>query len=230
MPTPGSQAAETIRTVYPALLGSYGPQGWWPVTGRRGSKPRYTGGPRNPRQRFEVAAGAVLTQNTAWTNAARAVTALSREGLLDPAALARAPQERIARLIRSSGYYNQKARRLMELAAWFAAGPDPDRGQLLRLNGIGPETADSILLYGFNLPYFVVDAYTRRIFTRLGALEGSEPYERIRALFESTLEPDPAVYNEYHALIVEHAKRRCARRPVCGGCPLDRWCISNDYY
>ncbi|MDD3643496.1 MAG: endonuclease [Candidatus Krumholzibacteria bacterium] len=230
MPRRGSEIGQSIRDIYRDLFSAYGPRGWWPLTRRRGARPEYRGGPRNRRQRFEVAAGAVLTQNTTWSNAARAVTALSCEGLLDPAAMAAAPRERIAALIRPSGYYNQKARRLQALAAWFEEGAVPDRGGLLRLHGIGPETADSILLYGFNMPFFVVDAYTRRVFSRLGLLGGEEPYERIRALFESSLEADPAVFNEYHALIVEHAKRRCARRPICEGCPLRERCINSNYY
>lgn len=230
MTSPDREIGHKIRDIYRLLLEEYGPRGWWPVTRRRGGEPEYLGGPRSARQRFEVAAGAVLTQNTAWSNASQAVTALSREGLLDPAVLAAAPRELVADLIRPSGYYNQKARRLQELAAWFAAGPVPERAALLRLHGIGPETADSILLYGFSLPFFVVDAYTRRVFSRLGLLSGDESYERIRALFEGNLEADPAVFNEYHALIVEHAKQRCTRRPSCTDCPIGEWCISNNYY
>lgn len=231
MADPDSGIGRPIREVFRVLLHEYGPRGWWPVTRRRGGRPEYRGGPRTSRQRFEVAVGAVLTQNTAWANAALAITALSREGLLAPAALAAAGRDRIAGLIRPSGYFNQKARRLQELAAWFERGPVPDRGALLALRGIGPETADSILLYGFGLPFFVVDAYTRRIFSRLGLIRGTEPYERVRELFEGHLEADPALYNEYHALIVEHAKRRCGvRRPSCGGCPLGTMCISNNYY
>lgn len=213
-----------IRKVYEILLGTYGPRGWWPLGDGRGGAPEYRGGPRTARERFEVAVGAVLTQNTAWSNAALAVCALSRRGLIDPAALAAAPDRLVARLVRPSGYYNQKARRLRKLAAHFMLHPEPDRESLLGLHGIGPETADSILLYGFSQPCFVVDAYTRRLFSRLGLLRGNEAYEDVRGLFERSLGPDPVLYNEYHALIVEHAKQRCKKRPLCGGCPLNEIC------
>ena len=215
-----------IRKLYDILLDEYGRQGWWPVTRRRGGDPEYLGGPRDAGERFEVAAGAVLTQNTSWRNAARAVSALSAEGLLDPARLAAEPRERVAALIRPSGYYNQKSRRLGILARYFVSlgGEKPTREGLLSLEGVGPETADSILLYAFDEPFFVVDAYTKRVLFRLGVIWGNESYDRIRGLFEDNLEGSPEVYNEYHALVVEHCKRRCMRTPECGGCPLEQRC------
>ena len=215
-----------IGEVYDILLAAYGGQGWWPVTRRKGGEPEYRGGPRDAAERFEVAVGAVLTQNTAWRNAALAVTALSSAGLMDPSRLASAPAGKVAALIRPSGYYNQKSRRLGILARYFAGlhGAAPTREGLLALEGVGPETADSIMLYAFDQPFFVVDAYTKRLLSRLGVIRGTEGYDRIRGLFEEALGEKPKMYNEYHALVVEHCKRRCMRTPECGGCPLARRC------
>jgi endonuclease-3 related protein len=217
-------AGNRINRIYHLFLDEYGPQGWWPVTIKEGEPPRYCGGPRNDRQRFEVAAGAVLTQNTAWSNASRALMSLSSAGLLDPSALAAAPIGRVARLIHSSGYYNQKAERLALLARYFLEHESPDRKSLLELKGIGPETADSIMLYGFSEPFFVVDTYTRRIFGRLGILCGSESYEWIRDLFERSCAWDASLLGEYHALIVKHGKEKCRPRIDCGSCPAGESC------
>ena len=220
--------ADTIRKVYEILLSEYGRQGWWPVTRRKGGKPEYLGGPRDRRERFEVAVGAVLTQNTSWKNAARAVSALSAAEMIDPGRLAAASHDEIAGLIRSSGYYNQKARRLGILARYFLDtdnGP-PKRESLLALEGIGPETADSILLYAYSATFFVVDAYTKRLFSRLGVIRGNESYDRIRGLFEGSLERTPGIYNEYHALIVEQCKCCCMSVQVCIDCPLSTLCAS----
>ncbi len=226
--SPDRKTADTIREVCEILLSEYGRQGWWPVTRRKGGEPEYLGGPRDRRERFEVAIGAVLTQNTSWKNAARAVSALSAAGMIDPARLAAAAQEEVAGLIRSSGYYNQKARRLGILARFFLDAGDgpPERESLLALEGIGPETADSILLYAYSGTFFVVDAYTKRLFSRLGVIRGNESYDRIRGLFEGSLERTPEIYNEYHALVVEHCKCRCMRVPVCIDCALSTLCAS----
>ncbi len=222
------KTADTIREVYEILLSEYGRQGWWPVTRRKGGEPEYLGGPRDRRERFEVAVGAVLTQNTSWKNAARAVSALSAAEMIDPVRLAAASHDEVAGLIRSSGYYNQKARRLGILARYFldAGNGPPERESLLALEGIGPETADSILLYAYSCTFFVVDAYTKRLFSRLGVIRGSESYDRIRGFFEETLERTPEIYNEYHALIVEQCKRCCMSVQVCIDCPLSTLCAS----
>jgi endonuclease III related protein len=225
-----------IRALYRRLLAAYGPQGWWPIpasAGRRGFDARgYHAGdyrtPFTPAARFQVILGAVLTQNTAWTNAAAALDALGAAGVRLPTDVLTLPRGRLARLVRSSGYFNQKARKLA-LVARFFRGPGalrgsaaPSRQALLSLWGVGPETADSILLYAFQEPVFVVDAYTRRIFSRVGLIGGRESYDDIQAVFHRCLRPDAAVYNEYHALIVEHAKRHCAVRPRCEACPVKR--------
>jgi endonuclease-3 related protein len=172
--------------------------------------------------------GAVLTQNTAWTNASAALTALRRAGVRLPAGLLALPRERLARLIRSSRYFNQKARKLRSIAAFFsgrgalAGSAAPARDALLSEWGIGPETADSILLYAFQVPVFVVDAYTRRILARIGLIRGRETYDDIQDLFHASIGPRAPLYNEYHALIVEHAKVHCTTRPECASCPVKR--------
>jgi endonuclease III related protein len=184
--------------------------------------------PRRPADRFEVVIGAVLTQNTAWTNVEKSLSALRDAGIRTPSDILSVPPHRLGLLIRSSGYFNQKARKLRGIAALFAApgalGPRriPSREMLLSVWGVGPETADSILLYAFHLPAFVVDAYTRRILSRIGLIEGTEPYDGIQDLFPAALGQDAALFNEYHALIVAHAKEHCRAHRSCPGCPVSR--------
>lgn len=210
--------------VYRRLLERFGPQGWWPA--------------RTP---FEVIVGAILTQSVAWTNVERAIAALDAAGLLSPEALAAAPAERLAPLIRPAGYYNAKARKLKafvdylfdrhggRLERLFALPPEAARSALLAVHGIGPETADSILLYAGGLPTFVVDAYTVRILSRLrpggrAPAPGRAPgdgYEAFRRYFMGALPADPALFNEYHALLVALGKDFCRKRdPRCAECPL----------
>jgi endonuclease-3 related protein len=192
-----------------------GPQGWWPG-----------------QTRFEVIVGAILTQNTAWTNVARAIANLRRAHVLSPQALAALPTSRLARLVRSSGYYRTKARRVkrflrflqaryrLDLSRMFAERPSSLRKELLAVPGIGPETADSILLYAGNVPIFVVDAYTRRILQRHGLIRPDATYDAIQALFMGNLPPDASLYNEYHALLVAVGKDFCRPVPHCEDCPL----------
>ena len=206
-----------LRAVYRRLLARHGPQHWWPA--------------RTP---FEVVVGAVLTQNTAWLNVERAIANLDAAGALAPEPLLALPQARLAELLRPSGYFNVKAGRLRAVVAWYrdAGGHARLRRQsthrlrdaLLGLNGVGPETADDILLYAFARPVFVIDAYTRRLLARLGLARGDEPYETLRAAFEHALGADVALFNEYHALIVAHAKHHCRPRPRCDACPLRTLC------
>ncbi|MBN1419858.1 MAG: DNA repair protein [Planctomycetes bacterium] len=226
---------EVIRRIHDRLLEAYGPQGWWPVRARRGSGPTRHGSGYHPGTFFfrdaprveEIAIGAVLAQATAWTNAARAVDALARRGVLRLARIASMPLGNLAEMIRPSGYFRQKARRLRGLArdlsrdgAWRREGTEALRARLLSLWGIGPETADSILLYALGRPVFVVDAYTRRILSRVGICGEGASYGEIQGIFHASLESDPALFNEYHALIVELGKRHCRRAPACVGCPL----------
>jgi endonuclease-3 related protein len=220
----GREAAGIVAAIYAALYDRFGPQGWWPVTASGETEARYSGGPACDGQRFEVAAGAVLTQNTSWANASRAVGNLVRLGALDPESIHSMDVKMLAELIRSSGYYNRKAVILKELAGRFLPGVKITRESLLSLSGIGPETADSIMLYAFGEPFFVVDAYTMRVFSRIGLIVPGERYENVRAFFEGNLPVDAAIFQEYHALVVKVAKEFCRRNPLCGGCPLYPLC------
>jgi len=179
---------------------------------------------------MEVAVGAILTQNTAWSNVEKAIVSLKSRRLLSLAGLARLSPAELAPFIKSAGFYNIKALRLTSFIRWLCARggvaglrriPTAElRAMLLGRGGIGPETADSILLYALDRPVFVVDAYTRRILSRYGLIKGDEPYEGIRQMFESSLKPDAQLYNEYHALLVRLAKANCRARPLCDSCPL----------
>jgi len=205
-----------LHEYFDALFAAHGEQHWWPG--------------RTP---FEVIVGAILVQNTSWTNTARAIANLRAARLLTPASVDRTPLAKLTRLVRPSGYFRQKARKLKafvgflrehhrgSLQAMFRTPMAQLRAQLLRVHGIGPETADSILLYAGNHPVFVVDAYTRRILERHGLAHGKESYEGVRGLFEQSLPNDPRLFNEYHALIVHVGKRHCRKRsPVCSTCAL----------
>lgn len=186
---------------------------------------------------FEICAGAILTQNTAWTNVEKALAALNSGGLMSARAVAACPLPRLERAIRSSGYFRQKARRLKGFCrralaehpegfeAWFGAAVAAGlRAELLSYKGVGPETADSMTLYAAGKPSFVIDAYTRRTGERYGLARGLS-YDDWKALFEAALPPDVKVYNEYHALLVRLGKDFCGKsKPACGACPLRRGC------
>jgi endonuclease-3 related protein len=205
----------SLHEVYQRLYEHYGPQHWWP-----GESP------------FEVMVGAVLTQATNWKNVERAIQNLREAGLLDPERLRRAHVEELAELIRPAGYYRQKARRLHNLLemihrryggsleAMFAADQQTLRRQLLEVNGIGPETADSILLYAAHRPSFVVDTYTARVLKRHGWIEPDADYHALKEFCESHLPREVPLYNEFHALLVRVGKEHCGTRPHCEHCPL----------
>ncbi len=234
----------SIVKVYNILLGTYGPQGWWPVT--RKDHPEYFPGsydhPKNEKEAWEIMVGAILTQNTAWKNVEKALTNLIKAKCLDVKCIARMSKKELAELIRPAGYYNQKADRLKTLAKYmldkwggnlgkFFHRPVMEiREELLNIKGIGKETADSIILYAGKRPIFVVDAYTRRIFYRLGLIPSErEEYDKIRETVEKAFsklneEDKRIVFNEFHALLVEHAKQHCRKKPVCEGCPLGEGC------
>lgn len=208
--------AQTFKKLY----GFWGAQGWWPGESQR-----------------EVIAGAVLAQATNWRNASLAVNNLKSRGLVEDSIesqnlLLALSREQLAGLIRSSGYYRQKAERLLSLMRFLSdqLGSPPwkvprsqlatFREKLLKVKGLGPETVDSILLYGFGLPVFVVDAYTRRMLSRHGMIDARAPYEDIRFMFENELPKSARLYNEYHALIVRLGKEHCASAARCAGCPV----------
>ncbi|RMF77522.1 MAG: endonuclease III domain-containing protein [Nitrospirae bacterium] len=204
-----------LLEIYRRLYRAFGPQHWWPGEGP-----------------FEVAVGAVLTQNTAWRNVERAIANLKREGVLSLQGLLALPEGRLAELIRPAGYFNVKARRLRnlldhlarhggDLEGYLAGDLEQRRRELLAVNGLGPETVDSILLYAGNRPTFVCDAYTRRLLTRHRLIHERPAYEEMRRLFMDHLPEDVALYNEYHALIVRTGYHHCKPRPRCEGCPLE---------
>jgi endonuclease III related protein len=205
--------APGLRDVFQRLGAVYGPMRWWPA--------------ESP---LEVVIGAVLTQNTRWENVERAIDNLRRADCLALESLLALPEADLGQLIRPSGYFNIKARRLGSLLRFVAESGGIEaladweterlRGALLAVHGIGPETADDILLYAFGRPVFVVDAYTRRLFGRLQWEDARAAYEHLRRRVEAELGPDTAALNELHALIVEHGKRYCRPRPLCGECPL----------
>ena len=218
-----------VVDLYRRLLEHYGPQGWWPLVSRAGQpgfdhRGYHPGGPEVPTadaERFEVAVGAVLTQNTSFRNAEAALLRLLTAGLLDRENLLACGERELADAIRPSGYYNQKARKLRILAEALGSPYGvPERGALLGLWGIGAETADSILLYGYHVPVFVVDLYTRRLAGRLGWIGERDPYPALQSLFADGLPVRTSVYGECHALIVRHAKEHCRKKPSCAGCPL----------
>ena len=209
----------TIPGIFHRLFAANGHQRWWPGDSA-----------------FEIMIGAVLTQNTAWTNVEKAIANLKCAKALSPEAIVRAHPRRLAAWLRPSGYFNIKAKRLKAMCRWLieAGGVNKIakftthdlRQVLLNVHGIGPETADDILLYAFNRPVFVIDAYTRRIFARLGLIAGDEHYETLRSQFESELGSSVSLFNEYHALIVVHGKDVCKKRPLCGSCSLAEDCPS----
>ncbi len=229
-----------ILRVYDRLLEQYGSQGWWPTTPPGTTTPRYFPGQPDRRltaiQQWEIVVGAILTQNTSWSNATLALENLLRHGHLTLDRIRGLPHAELAELIRPARYYNQKARHLQELAdyvddnygndlaAMLCRPHDELRPELLARRGIGPETADSILLYAAGHPAFVIDAFARRICARLGWVAEGVSYAALQTLFTSCLPRDTDLFNEYHALVVRHAGEHCRPVPVCSGCCLRRMC------
>ncbi|MCX8195361.1 MAG: endonuclease III domain-containing protein [Candidatus Micrarchaeota archaeon] len=195
-----------ILQIYHSLLEKYGTQGWWPIGGKY--HPADYSFPKNGKQRFEICIGAILAQSISWKGAEKAVMNLRKAGLMDAGKLLRAPMPKLKSAIVPAGYFNQKARKLKEFARFYLAlnGRAPSREELLSIWGIGKETADSILLYAYGVPTFVVDAYARRVFSGLRLVRRDADYDKIKQFFEGNLPKDAALFNEYHALIVRHAK------------------------
>jgi len=213
---PHSLLGQKLMEIFNLLYDAFGPRHWWP-----GDSP------------FEVIVGAILTQNTTWKNVEKAINNLKRANLLEPKALYRLPYEILVDLIHPVGFFNIKAKRLKaflnflfeefqgNLEEMFSLEMEGLRKKLLSIPGIGPETADSILLYAGGKPSFVVDAYTRRILSRHGLIHEEASYEEIRELFMDHLPSNVGLFNEYHALLVELGKRFCKTKPHCKGCPLE---------
>ncbi len=199
-----------VCELYNILFDLYGFRGWWPVYCRgAGYHPGDYSIPQNEMQRYEICIGAILTQNTAWANVEKALFRLIEAGVLSPEKIAALDDVALAELIRPAGYFNVKAKKLRVFSEFYLAldGRVPSRAELLQVWGIGPETADSMLLYAYKQPSMVVDAYTRRIFANLAITDGELGYDELKALCETQLAPKVEVYQEFHALIVEHGKR-----------------------
>ncbi len=211
--------SRALLDIYQRLLTAYGPQHWWPGEGP-----------------FEMMVGALLTQNTAWTNVDKAIKNLKAAAVLSPGAIRALPLDRLSSLVYPCGYYNIKAARLKALVNWlgekyrddldrlFRNGVENLRQELLSVHGIGQETADSIILYAANKPAFVIDAYTRRILRRVGLAPETDSYGAYQVLFMDNLSANAGLFNEYHALLVRLGKDACRRRPVCRRCCLNDIC------
>jgi len=208
---------QKLDQIFELLFERFGPQHWWPGE-----------------TKDEIITGAILTQNTNWQNVEKAVLNLKKASLMSLDKLYSLRQEQLAELIRPAGYYNIKAKRLAAFLKWLfeqhngrlseieSMKTETFRQELLQINGIGRETADSILLYAFERPVFVVDAYTYRIATRHQLIEPECDYEQLRSLFEDNLEDDVKLFNEFHALLVRTGKDFCRPKARCAGCPLEK--------
>ncbi len=215
-----------LKHIYNRLLKLYGEQGWWPLLSVKGNNPTKTGSiqgyhpndysfPKNKKQQFEIIVGAVLTQNTSWPQVEKALLNLNTLKVLGAEKILILDEEKLKQAIKPTGYFNQKTKYLKNIAKFFISlkGKTPTREEILKVKGVGNETADSILLYAYKQPEFVVDAYTKRIFEYLGVINHNITYMQIKQLFEENLPKDYKVYQEYHALIVEHAKRHYTKKP-----------------
>jgi len=215
------RVSQALMDIYHRLMAHYGHQHWWPA-----------------KEPFEVIVGAILTQSAAWGNVEKAIANLRAAEALSPGALRHLSRPKLAKLVHPCGYYNAKALKLKSFAFWlgnhynddldrlFAVNTDDLRQQLLSVHGIGRETADSILLYAAGKPVFVIDAYTRRILSRIGLVPGKDSYDGYQAFFMEHLPADAAMFNEYHALLVRLGKDFCRRRPLCPQCCLSDMCQS----
>ena len=218
---------ETLLTVYDKLLAHYGPQDWWPAE-----------------EPFEVIVGAILTQSTAWTNVENAIRNLKAAGRLSPNGIRKLTHAELAGLIRPSGYFNAKSKKLQAFIQWLGVQYNDNlpelfsnetvrlREQLVAIHGIGDETADSILLYAAGKPIFVIDAYSRRFIQRIGIIPKDNTYTAYQHLFMDNLPADSKLFNEYHALLVRLAKDVCRKSPLCKECCLNTPSISppsNEY-
>lgn len=225
---------DKVIGIYQKLYRLYGPQGWWPLINLNSVNPNKTGAIRGyhpgnydlPKDRndiYEVILGAILTQNISWLQAERALFNLNELNAIEPERLLCLDDETLKSAIKCAGFLNQKAIYIHEISRFFQEmdGNIPTRKELLAVKGIGNETADSILLYAYNQPQFVVDTYTKRIFSHLGIVEENIKYMELKKFFESILPEEVSIYNEYHALIIEHAKRYYNKKPYGVNDPLN---------
>ncbi len=226
---------DKIELIYKILHSNSGPQNWWPVTKEGEIAPQYHKDIiLTEKQKLEICFGAILTQNTNWKNVEKAIANLNKNNLIDAKKIKNTKNEKLAQIIKSSGYHNQKAKKLKNFCEFlskkyngslkelFKNGIEKLREELLSINGIGPETADSIILYAAKKPIFVVDAYTKRIMHRIGCNE--ETYDGMQKLFMKNLQNSEKLFNEYHALLVELGKNICKKEPLCNKCPINSHC------
>jgi endonuclease-3 related protein len=219
--------SDLILKIYVKLYKLYGPQGWWPLMDLESENLNKTGAthgyhplnydlPETLEQKYEIILGTILTQNTAWTSAEKALVNLKQLNVLQPDKLLDLDDEILKEAIRPAGFLNQKSRYLLNITQFFISldGKTPQRKEILRVKGVGNETADSVLLYAYKQPEFVVDAYTRRILSHLGLVDEKISYIELKKIFESSLPVDVPLYQEYHALIVEHAKDIIRENPT----------------
>jgi endonuclease-3 related protein len=235
----------SLHLLYDELYKNYGSQGWWPLVDLKpeinptqrgcytGYHPENYDYPKNEDQIFEIIIGTILAQNTSWVNAENALWNLAQKDLISESKLNKLDLDDLAQFIRSSGYYNQKAIKIQNMLHFLNINPIPSlknleinvlRQNLLNIKGVGPETADSIILYAFKKPIFVIDAYTKRLLSRIGIIPEKSTYEYIQNLFHAQISADIVVYNEYHALIVQHCVHICSSKPNCPSCFLNQNC------
>jgi endonuclease III related protein len=231
--------------IFQILLKQFGSQGWWPTAPANGKRPAYHSAPltagHTESQRFEICIGAILTQNTAWSNVEKALCHLHEKNMMSPQKIAKAPSGILEKMIRSSGYFRQKTKKIKifsnfliqkyhgKITPLLKQSTEKVRLELLNLFGLGPETVDSMLLYAGGHPIFVVDAYTRRIGNRIGLFD-TEKYEEIQNYFHRTLDHSAVLYNEFHALLVALGKNICKTNPLCPQCPLIKVCHTGIEY
>lgn len=226
-----------LRQIFEELYHLYGPQGWWPLMDYEGENPTKTGSlrgyhplnydlPETPDEQFEIILGAILTQNTTWTSAEKALENLKKLDVIHPERLLLLDDEILKGAVRPAGFLNQKSAYLKNISQFFLSleGATPTRKEILEVKGVGNETADSILLYAYRKPEFVVDAYTKRIFSHLGLVDEKISYMDLKKFFEDNLPEDVPIYQEYHALIVEHAKRHYSKKPYSKILDIEKGC------
>lgn len=215
-----------IKAIYDRLYSLYGPQGWWPLINHAGSNPTKTGAingyhpgdynlPSERNDIYEVIIGTILTQNTSWLSAEKALYNLNQLNVINPEKLLALEDDVLKSAIRPAGFMNQKAKYIRDVTDFFIAleGKAPNRKEIISVKGVGNETADSVLLYAYKKPEFVIDTYTKRMMLKIGLVDEKISYMGMKKLFESSLPEDLAIYQEYHALIVEHAKRYYSKKP-----------------
>ena len=227
-----------LKQIYNLLFKAYGLQGWWPIVNNKTLLCEYhVNSPKNKSEALEICFGSLLTQNTNWKNAEKAITNLNKHDLIDVKKILKIENKKLAEIIKSSGYHNQKAKKLKNFCDFLLENYDGNlkglfqneinelRKQLLSVNGIGLETADSIMLYAAKKPVFVIDAYTKRILNRIGYKE--ERYDELQRLLMQSLPNSERLFNECHALLVELGKNICKKNPACNTCPISNNC---NYY